>query len=79
MKMVTVASYDITPPAHIAMGRLRAEGIPCALMDEHLVQTDWLYSIAVGGIKLQVPPEYEARAKHILAADYSAELDDTNP
>ena len=78
MNKVTVASYDLMPLAHIAMGRLRAEGIPCALMDEHLVQTDWLYSIAVGGIKLQVSPEYEARAKQILATDYSADLDDTD-
>ncbi len=78
MKLTTVARFDLMPLAHIALGRLRAEGIPATLMDEHLVQTDWLYSIAVGGIKLQVAPEYEARAKQILATDYSAELDDSD-
>lgn len=76
MDAVTIASYDITPPAHIALGRLRAEGIPCWLADEHLVQTDWLYSIALGGIKLQVERAYAERARHILATDYSAELSD---
>lgn len=74
MELVTVAAYDTMPMAHIAMGRLRAEGIPCLLCDEHLVQTDWLYSIAVGGIKLQVSAEYVGQALRVLATDYSAEL-----
>jgi hypothetical protein len=72
--MVTVAAYDDMPSAHIAMGRLRAEGIECWLADENLVQTDWLYSIAVGGIKLQVDRKYATWAAEILATDYSAEL-----
>lgn len=74
MKLVTVARFDLMPLAHIAKGRLEAEGIPCSLMDENLVQTDWLYSIAVGGIKLQVDEEFAARAHVILATDYSANL-----
>jgi hypothetical protein len=40
------------------------------------VQTDWLYSIAVGGIKLQVRPEDAARARAVLDTDYSEEMDD---
>lgn len=58
------------------MGRLQAEGIPASLADQHLVQTDMLYSIAVGGIKLQVDSQYAARAREILATDYS---DHTQP
>ena len=46
--MVTVAVFDNMVDAHIAMGRLQAEGVTCGLADEHLVQTDWLYSIAEG-------------------------------
>lgn len=57
------------------MGRLEAEGIEAWLADEHLVQTDWLYSIAVGGIKLQVRPEHAQRALEILNTDYSGELE----
>ena len=60
--------------AHIAMGRLAAEGIDAWLADEHLVQTDWLYSVAVGGIKLQVRPEDAEQARTILATDYSGDL-----
>lgn len=74
MRLVTVATYDLMPYAHIAKGRLEAEGIPCVLADEHLVQADWLYSPAVGGIKLQVEAEFAARARIVLDTDYSASL-----
>ncbi len=74
MDRITIATYDDMPSAHIAMGRLHAEGIDCWLADENLVQTDWLYSIAVGGIKLQVGHKYVNWALEILATDYSAEL-----
>ena len=73
--MITIAAYDFITDAEIARGRLRAEGIEAALADQHLVQTDWLYSIAVGGIKLQVSPADVARAEAILAQDFSSELD----
>lgn len=73
-RLVIIESYDDLPNAHIALGRLRQEGIPASLRDEHFVQTDWAYSIAAGGIKLQVPAEYEARARQVLATDYSGEI-----
>ena len=76
MQPVTIARYDTMPEAHIALGRLEAEGIDAWLADEHLVQTDWLYSIAVGGIKLQVNAEDVAQASAILDADYSDTLAD---
>jgi len=71
-----IARYDGMPEAHIAMGRLAAEGIESWLADEHLVQTDWLYSIAVGGIKLRVAEEDAERATKILETDYSSRIDD---
>jgi len=71
---ITIATYDSMPLAHIAMGRLHAEGIDAWLADENLVQTDWLYSIAVGGIKLQVSAEDTERAMKILAEDFSETL-----
>lgn len=74
-KNTIIARYDSMPEAHIAMGRLEAEGIDSWLADEHLVQTDWLYSIAVGGIKLQVEPEVAQRALQILNTDYSGDLE----
>jgi len=75
VELITVATFDNMPSAHIAKGRLEAEGVPCWLKDEHLGQTDWLYNIAVGWIKLQVEAPDAARAGAILATDYSADMD----
>jgi len=75
-EFITVATYDTTTLAHIALGRLAAEGIEAVLFDENLVQMDWLYSIAVGGIKLRVAQSDAAAARKVLATDYSAVLDE---
>lgn len=75
---VTVATFDNMPDAYIAQGLLEAEGIACYLQDENLVQTDWLYSIAVGGIKLRVPQSLLDRAQQLLAQDRSDNLDQDN-
>jgi hypothetical protein len=74
--IVTVATFDFLPDAEIAKGRLLTEGIQCRLADQHLVQTDWLYSIAVGGIKVQVQAQDADRARAILEQDFSHDLDD---
>lgn len=76
MRLITVATFDHLPDAHIALGRLHAEGIAAWLADANLVQTDWLYSIAVGGIKLQVNSSDVERAQRVLQHDFSSELED---
>ena len=76
MGLVTIATFDNMPAAYIAKGRLEAEGVQCWLKDEHLGQTDWLYNIAVGWIKLQVEVRDEARARAIVAADYSRDVEE---
>lgn len=75
-EFVTIATYDKVTDAHIALGRLAAEGIEAQLFDDHLVQMDWLYSIAVGGIKLRVSRGDAKAARVVLETDYSAVLDD---
>ncbi len=70
--MVTISTFDNLADAHIAKGRLEAEGIQAKLADAHLVQTDWLYSAALGGIKLQVDEKDAEQARRILHRDHSA-------
>jgi hypothetical protein len=77
-EFVTVATYDKPIDAHIALGRLAAEGIEAQLFDENMVQMDWLYSIALGGIKLRVSRGDEKAAREVLATDYSATLNDVD-
>jgi len=75
-EFVTVATYDNSTDAHIALGRLSAEGIEALLFDEQTVQMDWLYAIALGGVKLRVARGDEIAARRVLATDYSAALSD---
>ena len=75
---VTVATFDKSTDAHIALGRLAAEGVHALLFDDNMVQMDWLYAIALGGIKLRVQRADAARARGILATDYSRDLDDVD-
>ncbi|HKT31443.1 MAG TPA: hypothetical protein VJS89_02980 [Gammaproteobacteria bacterium] len=72
---VTIASFDKATDAHIALGRLAAEGVHAMLFDDNMVQMDWLYAIALGGIKLRVQRVDAARARRILATDYSQDLE----
>jgi len=76
VELTTIATFDNMPAAYIAKGRLEAEGIVCWLKDENLGQTDWLYNIAVGWIKLQVEPAFAQRARTVLATDYSADINE---
>lgn len=77
-EFVTIATFDKTTDAHIAMGRLAVEGIQALLFDDNMVQMDWLYAIALGGIKLRVAHIDETAARRILATDYSRDLDDVD-
>lgn len=48
------------------MGRLRDAGLECALADESTVQLNWIYSNAIGGIRLLVREEDSEEALRIL-------------
>jgi hypothetical protein len=73
-EFVTIATYDQLLDAHIARGRLSAEGIETQLFDEQMV----MYAIALGGIKLRVTRGDEKVARRVLETDYSAALDDVD-
>lgn len=63
---MTVAAFSQPVEAHLARGRLECEGIECFIADEHIVGIDWLYSAAVGGVKLKVRREERERAVALL-------------
>src|SRR2546423_2843478 len=53
-EMTTVRRFRDLPEALLAKGSLQSAGIECLLVDDNIVRTDWFWSNAVGGIKLQV-------------------------
>src|SRR5829696_3420118 len=60
VRWVTIASFTNPAEAHVARIKLDSEDIPSVILDENMGVAAWHYSIATGGIKLQVP-EPEAR------------------
>ena len=62
----TIAQFRVAFEAHLAKGVLAAEGIEAVTCDEHLVGINWLYSDAVGGVKLAVAPDLASSATAVL-------------
>ncbi len=75
---VCVRSYRHVATAHVARAKLESVGIPATVLDQYTVGTDWLYSDAIGGVKVFVPAEHEVAAAETLASDDS-ELLETTP
>ena len=73
--LVTVTTFSFPHEAQIAKAKLTSEGIPAFILDEHTINAQWLYSNALGGVKVQVPFEYAEAAKEVLADDRSGLLD----
>jgi len=65
-RLVTIATYSQAIEADLSRTRLESEGIDCFLADEHTVTVNWLYSNAVGGVKLKVRESDGQRAIEIL-------------
>ena len=77
MKFVPIWSYDNYVPAHLAMGRLKEDGIEAWLKDENSVTINPILTNAVGGIKLMVAESKAERALALLQQlekDYKASL-----
>lgn len=79
----TIARFHDPIEAHIACGRLCAEGIDAHVADDQLGLANWEWRLAVGGIRLRVADADAERARDVLreleAGDYALEpqADDT--
>ena len=57
-ELVTVASFETAPEAWIYQNKLEANGILAFVVDEHVVNAKWSCSVAIGGVKVQIPDKY---------------------
>jgi len=79
----TVATFEYAHFAHLAKTKLESEGIECFIFDEYTSSINWLYTNAIGGIKLKVRGEEYERAVKLLnerVEDFTTdveEIDDT--
>lgn len=72
--MIVVARFSFPHEAHIARASLDSVGIESYIADEHTVNTQWLYSNAIGGVRLMVDESDAEDAKQILSSDFSESL-----
>jgi hypothetical protein len=64
--LVTIERFRDLPEALLAKGKLESAGIRCFLADSELVRTDWLWSNAIGNMRLQVRSEDASDALALL-------------
>ncbi|MCG7488238.1 MULTISPECIES: DUF2007 domain-containing protein [unclassified Vibrio] len=69
--MIVVARFSFPHEAHIAKASLEAAGIESCIADEHTINTQWLYSNAIGGVRLMVAEQDLEQAENILSTDFS--------
>jgi hypothetical protein len=65
-KPVIVRRYRDMPQAFVGKSMLENAGIECFLQDANVIRMDWLWSNAMGGIKLLVREEHAEEAEKIL-------------
>jgi predicted RNA-binding Zn-ribbon protein involved in translation (DUF1610 family) len=73
--LIKFASFLSPIDAYLVRMRLEAEGIDCFLLDVNLVEMDWLYSNAVGGVKLYIDRKNLEKAQSITVTSDEAETD----
>lgn len=66
-----VAPFSWPCEAYLAASKLNDEGINSVVVDEYMVSANWLWSQAVGGVKLFVEQSNHGVAMEALAADRS--------
>ncbi|MBL4623138.1 MAG: hypothetical protein JKY89_12150 [Immundisolibacteraceae bacterium] len=62
----TVAAYTTAIEAHIVKRRMEVEGIPAVVQFEHHVWANWSLSVALGGVRVQVPHSYLDESVNLL-------------
>jgi hypothetical protein len=76
-ELVTIATFDNTVQANLVRNQLAAAGIRATLVDEHTVGLNWMWSNAIGGVKLIVREEdYEDAARLLADPGAEQEVDD---
>ncbi|MGN2670314.1 putative signal transducing protein [Aliivibrio fischeri] len=69
--MEVLTRFSFPHEAHIAKASLEAAGIVSVIADEHTVNAQWLYSNAVGGVRLMVNEADFEMALSIINTDFS--------
>jgi len=66
--LVIIGSYSTPYEANLVKSQLESAGIPAFVADEYTIGMNWLYSNALGGVKVQVPESLALEAQALLAS-----------
>ena len=72
--MITVARYFEPSEAHVVRALLASAGLHATVADEHHVTANYPISTALGGVRVQVPPDEVEAANALIASYTSGEL-----
>jgi hypothetical protein len=64
--MRTLATFSHPDQAHLLRMRLEGCGIVAHVRDENMVALDWLASLAIGGVKVDVADEDYEQVRLVL-------------
>lgn len=64
--MITIARFSTPEEAHLFRLRLASGGVEAFILDEYMIQMDWLISNAIGGVRVQIAEEDLELSKQIL-------------
>jgi hypothetical protein len=64
--MKTVARHNTLIEAQAQKSLLEGSGIPAFLPDENTVQMNWMYTNAIGGVRVQVNENDYERAMELI-------------
>jgi len=75
-RLITIRSFSTPYEASLALAELESFDIDANLADVETIRLNWLWSNALGGVKVQVPESEVEDALGILAAEPSDESSD---
>lgn len=78
VKLVALRRFRDLPGALVAKGLLDSAGIKCFLSDENTVRMDWMWSNALGGVRLWVREDDLPESAALLGHDFSNESEITD-
>jgi hypothetical protein len=78
LKLIALRRFRDLPEALVAKGLLDSANIKCFLSDENTVRMDWLWSNALGGVRLWVREDDLSESSALLGYDFSNEPEFTD-
>jgi hypothetical protein len=66
-RLVTIKTFSSAWEADLAKTQLEACGIQAFILDSQTISVNWLFTNAIGGIKLQVFEDQAMEAKEVLS------------